>query len=184
MDFERVLKTLLTEFERHHIRYAAIGGFAMGAWGAGRLTRDLDFLVDRDDVIMLHDVLSNLGYERFNHDENLSQYRHHDVRWVGLDFIHAFRTAAREMLARAKPYPIFRDTVSIPVVEVEDVIGLKVQAIANNPARRARDHVDIEQLMELYRDRLDWTRIQAYYDLFELGEEGKRLHKRFSRDVQ
>lgn len=179
MDFERVLKTLLTEFEHQHIRYAAMGGFAMGAWGAGRMTRDLDFLVNRDDVAALHDVLSKLGYERFNHDENLSQYRHHDARWVGLDFIHAFRTAARDMLTRAKPYPVFQGTASIPVLEAEDVIGLKVQAIANNPQRRGRDQDDIERLMELHRDRLDWPRIQAYYDLFELGEEGRRLHTRF-----
>lgn len=179
MDFERVLKTLLEEFERHHIRYAAIGGFALGALGAGRMTRDLDFLVDRDDVSALHDALMKLGYERFNHTENLSQYRHADGQWVGLDFIHAFRAAAHDMIARAKPYPIFRDTASIQVVGPEDVIGLKVQAIANNPERRAQDQADIEQLMALYRHQLDWKRIQAYYDLFELGEEGRRLHQRF-----
>ena len=41
VDFEQVLRTLLTEFERHEIRYAAIGGFAMGVLGAARATMDL-----------------------------------------------------------------------------------------------------------------------------------------------
>jgi hypothetical protein len=31
VDFERVLRALLEAFDRHQIRYAAIGGFAMGA---------------------------------------------------------------------------------------------------------------------------------------------------------
>lgn len=179
MDFERVLKTLLDEFDRHQIRCATIGGFALGALGAGRMTRDLDFLVDRDDLAALHASLSKLGYERFNHTENVSQYRHADERWVGLDFLHAFRPVAREMLTRATPYPIFRNTASIPVARPEDVIGLKVQAIANNPQRRLQDQADIEHLVELYRDRLDWPRIQEFYELFEMGEEGKRLRERF-----
>ena len=179
MDFERVLKTLLEEFERHQIRYAAIGGFALGALGAGRMTRDLDFLVDRDDLPTLHDILLKLGYERFHHTEDISQYRHPDGRWVGLDFIHAFRTLAREMLTRAKPYPIFRNTASIPVAQPEDVIGLKVQAIANNPARHTQDAADIERLLEVYRDRLDWDRVQRFYELFDLGEDVKQLRQRF-----
>jgi len=33
MDFELVLKALLTEFDRHQIRYAAIGAFALGFLG-------------------------------------------------------------------------------------------------------------------------------------------------------
>ena len=31
MEFEQVLRTVLAEFERHHLRYAVIGGFALGA---------------------------------------------------------------------------------------------------------------------------------------------------------
>ena len=179
MEFARVFQTLLAELERRKIRYAAIGGFALGALGVGRLTRDLDFLVDRDDLTSLHEALTTLGYQRIHHTENLSQYQHADQQWVALDFLHAFRPAAKEMLARATPYPIFNNTASVPVVQPEDVIGLKVQAIANNPNRRSKDQTDIENLMELFRERLDWNRIQGYYDLFELGHEVTALKKRF-----
>ena len=40
MDFEKVLKALLAEFERRHIRYAAIGGFAIVTLGITRTTAD------------------------------------------------------------------------------------------------------------------------------------------------
>ena len=61
MDFERVLKSLLADFDYQQIRYAAIGGFALGVLGIPRATMDLDFLVQRDDLDKLHIVLTTLG---------------------------------------------------------------------------------------------------------------------------
>ena len=59
------------------------------------------------------------------------------------------------------------------------MIGLKVQAMINDPDRRTQEQADIERLMTLYGKRLDWERIKEYYDLFDLGKEAKRLRKRF-----
>lgn len=78
MDFERVLRTLLADFTHQQIRYAAIGGFALGVLGVPRATMDLDFLVQRDDLHKLHRVLTTLGYQRYVQTENVSQYRHVD----------------------------------------------------------------------------------------------------------
>ena len=60
MDFELILKTLITEFSRLKIRSAAIGGFALGVLGLPRQTRVLDFLVHRDDLEKLEKVLTVL----------------------------------------------------------------------------------------------------------------------------
>ncbi len=179
MDFEQTLTTLLTEFERTGIRYAAIGGFALGALGAERTTKDLDFLVERDDLEKIQQVMAQLGYLRMAHTPNVTQYGHPDSRWLCVDVIHALRRHSREMLQRAKTYPIFDRRLTIRVVDPEDLIGFKVQAIANNPDRRLQDQADIERLMGLYRERLDWARIQEYYNLFEMGDEAKRLRERF-----
>ncbi len=179
MDFERVLKALLAAFERQKIRYAAIGGFALGALGAERTTKDLDFLIDRDDLDRIHHVMTGLGYLRYAQTANVTHYRHPDADWVSVDVIHAFRHHARDTLGRAKTYPIFGNALTIRVVDPEDVIGFKVQAIANNPDRRLQEQADIERLMAIYRDRLDWKRIQEYYGLFDMGEEARRLKERF-----
>lgn len=179
MNFEQVLRKLLTEFERHEIRYAAIGGFALGALGVERTTRDLDVVVERDDLENVHQVMSRLGYLRYAQTPNATHYRHPDGQWLCVDVIHALRAHSREVVQRAKSYPIFCNTLTIRVVDPEDVIGFKVQAIANNPSRRLQDEADIERLMALYRERLDWARIQEYYELFEMGEEAKRLRERF-----
>lgn len=181
MDFERVLKTVVEEFDQQHIRYAAVGGFAVGALGAFRATRDVDFLVHRDDLSSLDRVLTARGYQRIAQTENVSHYTHPDASWGSLDFLHAFREISRHMLARATRMPIFEGRLTIPVAKPEDVIGLKIQAIANNPRRRAREQYDIEQLAEIHGHRLDWECIQSYFDLFEMGQEGKELRAKYER---
>jgi len=179
VDFERVLKALLEAFDRQEVRYAAVGGFALGVLGAPRATLDLDFLVHRDDLAKLDATLRELGYRRFGQTVNVTKYVHPDRAWGSLDFIHAFRKISLEMLARAKRRPILNGTQSLPVADPEDLIGLKVQAIANNPDRQHQERADIERLMALYGKQLDWSRVQGFYELFNLGEEATQLRRRF-----
>ncbi len=181
VNFERVLEALLSEFDRLHIRYAAIGGFALGVLGYPRATIDLDFLVHIDDLSKVHDLLTKLGYQRLVHTENVSQYRHHDAAWGSVDFIHAFRQSSLAMLARAKSYPVFGAKQTVKAAAAEDVIGLKVQAMVNDPDRKRQELADIESLLNLFGLKLDWKRIQEYYDIFGLGEEAKQLRERFGR---
>lgn len=179
MDFSRILQTLLTEFDRRHIRYAAIGGFALGVLGAPRGTQDLDFLVHHEDLDQFHQLMTMLGYRREAVTENVSHYVHADLVWGGVDVLHAFRPPSLALLQGAKSRPIFGGELQIRSVDPEGVIGFKVQAMANNPRRYHRDLADVETLMELYGAQLDWARIQEYFDLFELSEEGRRLKERF-----
>ena len=177
MDFERVLRAVLQEFEQRRIRYAAVGGFALGVLKVPRTTMDVDFLVHRDDLESLHDILSGLGYRREVQTENVSHYRHADPIWGNIDALHAFRSFSLAMLERAQDYPIFHGALTVKVLQPEDVIGFKVQAMANNPLRVTKDLVDIEALMAYYREKLDWARVQEYFDLFERGQEGHRLQE-------
>jgi len=177
MDFDFVLKQLLEGFARLHIRYGVIGGFALGALGAPRATRDLDFLVHRDDMSRVHDLVSALSYRRIHHSDNVSQYEGESIIWGGLDFVHAFRALALEMLDRAIEKPIFAGTRRIRVLQPEDLIGMKVQAIANSPDRKAKETVDIEALIGA-QGSLDWARVEEFYALFSLHADFKILKER------
>lgn len=143
---------------------------------------DLDFLVHRDDLEKLDKALTDIGYSRVFHSENVSQYRHPETAWGSVDFIHAFRKISLAMLDRAKDYPALGGTQSLRTAQPEDVIGLKVQALFNDPERRVQEQRDIERLMAQYGRRLDWTRIQEFYEVFGLAEEAKKLRERFDRD--
>lgn len=179
MNFERVLESLLGEFDRRRIRYAIIGGFALGILGYPRMTTDLDFLLHKDDLNNVHDLLTKLGYQRVVHTENISQYRHPEDSWGSIDLVYAFRKISLAMLGRAKSYPVFGGKQTVKTVDPEDVIGLKVQAMVNDPERRPQEFADIERLASLYRSRLDWARIEEYYKIFDLGHEAGELKKRF-----
>jgi putative nucleotidyltransferase-like protein len=179
VDFELVLKNLLSEFDKNQLRYAVIGGFALGILGHVRATMDLDFLIHRDDLDKLNNMLTGLGYQRVAQTENVSHYAHPDAAWGGVDFVHAFRKSSLAMLDRAKSYPVFSNRQSIRTVDAEDIIGLKVQAMTNDPDRKPQDMSDIETLMRIHGTRLNWSRIRDYYDLFGIGDEAQKLRDRF-----
>ena len=179
MHFEHVLKLLLIGFENQRIRYGAIGGFAIGSLGVPRATADLDFLVHHEDLEKVHGILGQLGYERIRHTENVSHYAHTLTLWGSIDVLHAFRVPSLAMLQRTQSYPIFT-THTIRVLQPEDIIGLKVQAMANDALRRAKETADIEALLTRYGKKVDWKRLKEYYELFELGGEFQTLQERFS----
>ena len=86
-----------------------------------------------------------------------------------IDLIHAFRRRSLTMLERAERIPLGA-SLSLPVVRVEDLIGLKVQAARNDPAREQSDWLDIRLLAEAARDQgtsLDWDLISDYLYLFD-----------------
>lgn len=178
MDFKAVLKELLTSFDRQNVRYALIGGLAMGAWGVARGTVDIDFLVRRDDMNKVDLIMFGFGYECRHRSENVSQYVSPLKVFGEVDFLHAFRTASMGMLERAEEREVFGVTMRVRVVRVEDLIGLKVQAIANDPTRKASDIADIESLMIRHRERLDWELVEDYFTLFGFEEIFSDLKRR------
>lgn len=91
MDFEFVAEKILIAFLNAEIRYALMGGFALGIWGVHRATVDMDFLVHRDDLGKVQDIMTGMGYECIYHTDNVSQYVS-SLKILGeVDFLHAFR---------------------------------------------------------------------------------------------
>ena len=180
MDFKLVFEKLLKRFHEHNVRYALIGGFALGAQGVVRATVDIDFLVHRDDMASVHKIMHQLGYECRYQTENVSQYAS-PLKVLGeVDFLHAFREIAVGMIKRAEEKRIFNEELAIRVLKVEDLIGFKVQAMANDEGRKTIDLADIESLVALHRTSLDWNTVEEYFSLFgfdELFAELKERHR-------
>ena len=179
MDFEFVLRKVIPEFEKENIRYALIGGFALGLLGIPRATMDLDFLVQKDDLENLDKILTTIGYKLYFRSENVSHYRGENSELGSLDFIHAFRKVSLSMLKNAHNRKILGGEVQVKVLQAEDIIGLKIQAIANDSVRKLRELADIEALMNIYRQELDWDRLKEYFLLFEMEKEFKYFKEKF-----
>ena len=170
MDFKVVFERLLTFFHESHVRYALIGGFALGVHGVSRSTVDIDFLVHIDDLSKINVIMSKLGYNCAYRSENVSQFISQLKVFGEVDFIHAFRDISVKMLQRAEEKKILNNTISVKVIKVEDIIGFKVQAIANDESRKALDLADIESLMTLHKSSIDWDILEEYFSLFKLSE--------------
>jgi len=173
MNFAQVIATLCGRLDAAQVRYALIGGFAMGLRGVQRATMDLDFILMLEDLETAHRILVEDGYRREFHSENVSHYLHPDGSWGRIDILHAFRGPSLGMLRRAERLPVGAQ-LELPVVVTEDIIGLKVQAIANDPTRALADWHDIGLLVAAAGEQgaaLDWELVEDYLRLFHF--EGK-----------
>ncbi len=181
MDFAQVIAALSSRLDAARVRYALIGGFAMALRGVQRATMDLDFILMLDDLKVAHDILIKLGYRREFHSENVSHYLNPDEVWGRIDILHAFRGPSLGMLRRAERLPVGAD-LTLPVVTIEDVIGLKIQALANDSTRALADWHDIGLLLSAAGERglaLDWELMEDYLRLFHFEDklpELKSIH--------
>jgi hypothetical protein len=110
------------------IRHAVVGGIAVGAYGAPRATKDVDFLVNQADAFNGITILS------FKPGVPIA------VRGVVVDYLTPEGNDHVELLRQALADA--RESEGIPVVPLEALIVLKLQA-----ARR-RDLDDVARLCE------------------------------------
>ena len=147
--------------------------------GISRTTVDLDFLVLKDDLEKVESIMAKVGYDCIYKTENVSQYVS-PLKVLGeIDFLHAFRKASRSMLNRMIEKDIFSSEMKISVISPEDIIGLKLQAMVNDPSREMIDLVDLEKLMSHYQGRLNWELIKEYFELFDKMDKFLELNGKY-----
>jgi hypothetical protein len=172
--FVRSISLVLGAVRRTRSRAALIGGFALPLHGVQRATGDVDFLVDVEASDALHEALGSAGARCLHRSEDAANY----AAGRGLspvDFIYARRERARDMLRRARPMLLRGARLRVPVVDAEALIGLKLQALVNAPARRAQDQADIDALFAIKRDSMNTDLLHEYYSLFGMESELDRL---------
>jgi len=179
VDFKLVFENLLKRFHKYNVRYALIGGFALGAQGVVRATIDIDFLVHRDDMASVHMIMNELGYECSYQTENVSQFISSLKIFGEVDFLHAFREISVGMIKRAEEKMVLNESLAIRVLKVEDLIGLKVQAMANDEERTTIELADIEALVARHKSSLDWNSVGEYFSLFGFDELFSELKARY-----
>ena len=180
MEFKTVLEKLLTNFERLNIRYALMGGFALGLWGYGRATADIDFLAHRDDMDKVDTVMKSLDYECRYKSDNVSQYLSPLKIFGEVDFIYAYRETSLAMLRNAEEKTVFNGDLKIRVLKPESLIAFKLQAVKNNPSRTSVDLQDIKKLAEINRQNMDWSLIDHYAELLKMDEVWNEIKKEVS----
>ena len=83
------------------------------------------------------------------------------------------------MLERASTAAVFGNEIKVKVLKAEDIIGLKVQAIANNPNRFHKDNSDIEELLKTVI--VDWKTLKTYFELFSMIDRFLELRSKYEQ---
>jgi predicted nucleotidyltransferase len=175
MDFRAVLRLIIESFDRKNLHYGLIGGFALGVLGVPRATIDLDFLILRDDWRQADAIMKSNGYKCVYKSDEVAQYVSEISVFGEVDFLLAHRDISLGMLERASKKTLFSGEISIKVLRPEDIIGLKIQAIANDESRADKEYADIKLLMSYYKADLNWNLIDEYFKLFNLENKYKEF---------
>lgn len=149
------------------VRFALIGGLAVSARSEPRFTRDVDLIVDTPtdaDAEQLIRALLGKGYGLHAQLEQKSVNRLATCRLlqrdqsdgVIVDLFFANFGIEQEVLEKASEEEL-TDEISLPIVQAEDLIALKLLAVSNR--NRPRDSEDILNLLEhVSTARLNRTR--------------------------
>ncbi|OGR12338.1 MAG: hypothetical protein A2341_06360, partial [Deltaproteobacteria bacterium RIFOXYB12_FULL_58_9] len=162
---ESAIVRLASHLNRTGHSHALIGGVGMAALGAVRATVDVDLLVDEGAAEEVRSLMQTLGCETLQATSDVANYLLDNT--LRLDFLFARRKYTRAMLERALPLRV--RNVDTHMVRGEDLIGLKLQAMHNDPSR-IQDEQDIRLLMRLLRVTLDERLLGEYFDLFDRRE--------------
>jgi ABC-type amino acid transport substrate-binding protein len=136
--------------------HAIIGGFALAAHGIVRATLDIDLLVDGNKKGAIKKAVDKAGYRVFFQTDEVMQLTYKGQ----VDILFANRPKTKEMISTAKIIKNF----PVPVVTLEGLIGLKIQAYKNDPTREMQDKADIVSILRT--NNLDFDKIKEYADIF------------------
>ncbi|MEM1181758.1 MAG: hypothetical protein AAGM22_25665, partial [Acidobacteriota bacterium] len=126
MDLEKLLDEITDLLDRQGIRWALIGGMALGAYGVGRHTADVDLVVDRDSQTTLVSRLEEAGFETLFVS---SGYSNHTRGKDRVDFVYVNVTTADQLFGKARV--IDSGERRLQVVSPEHLAAMKVLAMKN-----------------------------------------------------
>jgi len=172
MDFQLVRSTLLKEFNDNDISYAVIGGFALGLWNVTRATIDMDFLLLVDDLPKAESVLERFAFRRTHKSANVAQYVSDLAPYGQVDILIAFRKISRSMLSRRVEKQLGESYTAYTLIP-EDLIGLKLQALVNDPSREQLERSDFKILLATLKKNerpIDWDLLLEYFNLFDRAD--------------
>lgn len=168
MDLRKTLDLATKTLGNAGISHALIGGFALAHYGIFRATQDIDLLVDGSDPAKIKRLLIDEGFKLIHESSDVLQFS-----GVGyLDLLLAKRPLSIEMLKHANS----NNRLGVYILKAEDIIGLKIQALCNDPSRELKDLNDVHELIRVC-DNLDWEIVEKYANLFNVWNKISHLKK-------
>jgi hypothetical protein len=161
MDFSKVVRTIADYLNEEGAPFAMAGAFALHAYGLGRATVDIDFVVDASAQKPLVAFLESLGYETLHVSAGFSNHLHADPELGRVDFIYVSGETSRRMFTQSGTRLRFGDR-EVPVPRPEHLVAMKVHAMKNDPGRRLQEMADIRFLLQW--PGIDENEVREYFE--------------------
>jgi len=133
-------------------RYVLVGGFAVQLWGSARVTKDIDILIEptvENAQRVLDAIVQLTGSWGLARDLLAKEVARKPVTIIGdIPRIDILTVAHRLYYADAAPEAVVFDVdgVKIPTASIEHLI-------ASKQTGRLRDAADVEELLDIRRER-------------------------------
>ena len=147
---QKTLRRIAKRLDDLGVPYAVVGGLAMFFHGYRRFTEDVDILVSRESLKLIHEQLEGLGYvPPFTGSKHLRD----TDSGVKVEFL-----VAGEYPGDGKPKPVsFPDPVAVRVegagiwfLDLPTLVELKLASGSTNPLA-GKDIVDVQELISARR---------------------------------
>ncbi len=152
---QQTLRKIALELDRLSVDYAIAGGMALFSHGFRRFTEDVDILVTRDGLKVIHASLDGRGYvPPFRGSKNLRDAEY----GVRIEFLIAGEYPGD---GRPKPvaFPVPREAATerdgVRFLNLSSLIELKL-ASGMSSADRIKDLADVQELVKLFQLRSDF----------------------------
>jgi hypothetical protein len=126
----------------------------------------LDWLIPEEFAETIRIEFLNGGFKIYHQSADVLQFG----TKAEVNFIIARRPISRKMIEDAH----YSQELQLPVVLIEDLIGLKIQAYAGNSKRQFKELSDIQEL-GCRHPEVNWEKIKFYADHFQKWEEIQSL---------
>lgn len=173
---QKSLRRVARRLDEIGVPYAVAGGMALFFHGYRRFTEDVDILVNRDGLKLLHEKLEGLGYlPPFTGSKNLRD----TDSGVRIEFLVSGDypgDGQPKPVAFPDPTAVATEISGIKFLTLAAVVELKLASGMTNP-RRAKDLVDVQELIatlsldEWFADKLNPFVRDKYLELLRVVRE-------------
>jgi hypothetical protein len=156
-----VIREVTGFFEHERLPLAAIGAFALHAYGLSRATSDLDFVTELAAQARLVPFLESLGYETLHLSAGYSNHLHSDPAMGRIDFVYVGGETSQRLFGSTRIMPVM-EGISLAVPRAEHLAAMKIQAMKNDPERTFQEMADILFLLRL--PGIDEDEVRGYFE--------------------
>ncbi len=186
-DVHTTLERIAKHLDELKIQYAVVGGMALFRHGFRRFTEDVDILVSRSDMKLIHDRLEGRGYlPVFTGSKNLRD----TTSGVRIEFLLAGDypgDGQEKPVAFPQPGDVGERSENITFANLPSIVELKL-ASGMTGADRLKDLADVQELIKLlsldrnFSNQLNEYVQGKYTELWDASRETKRRYVRLWRN--